>query len=165
MGHSRLSEQGESRFQDAESGPDVVAVGGDHGVLAPVVGAKQLVGTIQQVETHDHDPTAEETTDPWTTFHDELGGLGDRLRDTYRKVANGDGPSEEEVKEALGVLAGAWDQVAGAVSVALKDPEVRPIPAQHRRRRLQPRRVGQRRVRRRQQPIHVRALARSQGAP
>lgn len=54
-----------------------------------------------------------------------MGGLGDRLRDTYRKVANGDGPSEEEVKEALGVLAGAWDQVAGAVSVALKDPEVR----------------------------------------
>ncbi len=54
-----------------------------------------------------------------------MGGLGERLRDTYRNVSNGDGPSEEEVREALAILAGAWDQVAGSVSAALQDPEVR----------------------------------------
>lgn len=77
------------------------------------------------METHDPDPKAEDSPDPWTTFHEELGGLGERLRDTYRKVSDGDGPSEEEVKEALGVLAGVWNQIAGSVTTALQDPEVR----------------------------------------
>lgn len=77
------------------------------------------------METHDQDPTTEEGRDPWTTFHQEFGGLGDRLRDTYRKVSNGDGPSEQEIKDAFGTLLGAWDQVAESVSAALQDPEVR----------------------------------------
>jgi hypothetical protein len=102
-----------------------VAIGSNHGVPATEVGAKQLVGTIEEVETHDQDPTTEDDRDPWTTFHDEFGGLGDRLRDTYRKVANGAGPSEQEIKEAFGTLLGAWNQVAESVTSALEDAEVR----------------------------------------
>lgn len=102
-----------------------MAVRGRDGVSAPVVGAKQLVGTIQEVESHDNDPTAEDGRDPWSEFHDEFGELGDRLKETYRKVTSEHGPSEEEIKEAFGTLIGAWDQVAESVSAALQDPEVR----------------------------------------
>lgn len=89
------------------------------------MGAKQFVGTIEEVETHDQDPTTNGERDPWSTFHDEFGDLGQRIKETYRKVASEDGPTEEEIKEAFGTLIGAWDQVAGSVSTALQDPEVR----------------------------------------
>lgn len=89
------------------------------------MGPEELVGTIEKVETHDNDPTSESSADPWTTFQEEWTELGDQLKDTYRRVANEDGPTEEEIKEALGTLAGAWNQVAGSVSAALDDPEVR----------------------------------------
>jgi hypothetical protein len=102
-----------------------VTVGGEHGVSASVVGAEQLVSTIEEVETHENDPTAERADDPWNTFHDEFGGLGKRLKDTYRKVSSADGPSEEEIKDAFGTLMDAWDQVAESVTTALRDPEVR----------------------------------------
>jgi hypothetical protein len=77
------------------------------------------------VKTHDHDPTADEPLDPWSTFHEEFGGLGDRLKDTYKRVAAEGGPSEEEIKDAFGTLLGAWDRVAESMSTALQDPEVR----------------------------------------
>lgn len=51
--------------------------------------------------------------------------LGDQLKGTYRKVADDDGPSEDEIRDAFGTLAGAWSQVAGSVSEALQDPEVK----------------------------------------
>ncbi len=35
------------------------------------------------------------------------------------------GPSGDDVRDALGTLARAWDQVADSVSSALQDPEVR----------------------------------------
>jgi len=104
---------------------DIVPVGGEDCVLSPVVGAKQLVCTIQEVETHEDDPTTEGPGDPWNTFQEEFGGLGERLKGTYRRVASEDGPTEEEIKEALATLAGAWDQIATSVSSALQDPEVR----------------------------------------
>jgi hypothetical protein len=102
-----------------------MAIGRQDRVLAAEVRAKQLVGTIEEVETHDKDPTTDEHGDPWNTVQDELGGLGQRLKDTYRKVASEGGPSEEEIKDAFGTLASAWDQVAESVSTALQDPEVR----------------------------------------
>lgn len=89
------------------------------------MGAKKLVGTIQEVETHDQDPTTDDKRDPWNTFHDEFGDLGARLKETYRKLASEDGPSEAEIKQAFGTLIGVWDQVVGSVSTALQDPEVR----------------------------------------
>jgi hypothetical protein len=89
------------------------------------VGTKQLIGTIKEVETHDQDPTTRDGTDPWHTVQDEFGDLGQRLKETYRRVASDGGPSEEEIKQAFGTLVGAWDQVAESVSSALQDPEVR----------------------------------------
>lgn len=77
------------------------------------------------METHENDPRSEEGTDPWNTFHEEFGGLGDRLKDTYRKVKSEDGPTEEEIKDAFGTLMGAWNQVADSVTTALQDPEVK----------------------------------------
>lgn len=54
-----------------------------------------------------------------------FGELGDRLRSTYRKVADEQGPSEDEIKGAFATLAGAWDQIAESVSDILRDPETR----------------------------------------
>ena len=102
-----------------------MTIGSGDGVLSAKVGPKELVGTIEKVETHENDPTSESSTDPWTTFQVEWTELGDQLRDTYRKVSNDEGPTEEEIKDALGTLAGAWSRVAGSVSEALQDPEVR----------------------------------------
>ncbi len=125
MSDTGLTKQGQSRFHDPESRPDIATVGGDDRVLPPEVGTEQLIGTIEQVETHENDPTSESSVDPWTTFQDEFSTLGDKLKDTYRKVADDTGPSEDEIKDAFATLAGAWNQLAGSVSSALKDPDVR----------------------------------------
>jgi len=55
----------------------------------------------------------------------EFSSLGDRLKDTYRRVASGAGPSEDEIKEAFATLADAWDQVAASFSTAINDPATR----------------------------------------
>lgn len=102
-----------------------MAIRSDDRVLSPEVGPKELVGTIEKVETHDNDPTTDGSDDPWTRFHDEWSDLGDRLKDTYRQASSDDGPSEEEIKDAFGTLVGAWSQVADSISNALGDPEVR----------------------------------------
>ncbi len=56
---------------------------------------------------------------------DRFGELGDRLKSTYRKVADDQGPSEDEIKGAFATLAGAWDQIAESVSDILRDQETR----------------------------------------
>ena len=89
------------------------------------MGPEELIGTIEEVEPHPDDPTTDGTTDPWNEFHADFGGLGRRLKDTYRKVAAESGPSEDEIKDAFETLIGAWDQVAESVTMALQDPEVR----------------------------------------
>ena len=86
---------------------------------------KQLIGTIEQVETHQPDPTSYESADPWETASSDLSSLGDRLRDTYRRVASEEGPSEDELKEAFATLFGAWEQLAASLSTALNDPDTR----------------------------------------
>lgn len=55
----------------------------------------------------------------------EFSSLGDRLKDTYRRVASDTGPTEDEIKDAFATLAGAWDQVAASFSTALNDPATR----------------------------------------
>jgi hypothetical protein len=77
------------------------------------------------VETHQHDPTTDAPGDPWVAATSEFRDLGQRLRDTYRQVADERGPSENEIRDAFATLAGAWGQVAESVGGALKDPEVR----------------------------------------
>lgn len=110
---------------------DVEPIGPCHCFAAAEVSAKQLICTIQQVETHDQDPTSgtapgdDTGPDPWDEVATEFGDLKDRLTDTYRKVADEHGPTEAEIKQALATLAGAWDQVAESVTTALQDPDVR----------------------------------------
>lgn len=65
------------------------------------------------------------SADPWQTVSGELGDLRGRIADTYRRVANDHGPSEEEIRQAFATLAGAWDQVAESLTTALRDPDVR----------------------------------------
>ena len=77
------------------------------------------------METHDHDPTTGEPTDPWDDVTSEFSSLGDRLRETYRKVASDSGPTEDEIKGAFATLIGAWDQIAESVTTALQDPDTR----------------------------------------
>lgn len=73
------------------------------------------------MDTQDTDPS----NDPWDEVTDRFSELGHRLKSTYRKVADEQGPTEDEIKEALSTLAGAWDQIAGSVSDILRDPEAR----------------------------------------
>ncbi len=51
--------------------------------------------------------------------------MKDRLWSAYRQVSSGEGPTEEEIKEALATLAGAWGQVTASLSEAMSDPETR----------------------------------------
>lgn len=77
------------------------------------------------MEIHDPDPTAEEPTDPWTEVNSNFAALGDSLKSIYRKVADGRGPEEKEIKDAFTTMIGAWGQVAESLSDALHDPETR----------------------------------------
>jgi hypothetical protein len=77
------------------------------------------------VEVHDIDPTTDPRDDPWDEVTNRFGELGHRLKSTYRKVADEQGPTEDEIREALSTLGGAWDQIAGSVSEILRDPETR----------------------------------------
>ncbi len=77
------------------------------------------------METHENDPTSEKPGDPWDSVTDDFGGLGQQLKDTYRKVAKDRGPSNDEIKQAFSTLAGAWSQVAESVSTVLTDPDIR----------------------------------------
>ncbi len=77
------------------------------------------------METRDTDSTRDPTSDPWGEVTNRFGDLGHRLTSTYRKVADEQGPTEDEIKEAFSTLAGAWDQIAGSISDILRDPEAR----------------------------------------
>jgi hypothetical protein len=77
------------------------------------------------VETHENDPTTETPKDPWDDVTGDFGGLRQQLKNTYRRVAQDRGPSDEDIKQAFSTLAGAWDQVAQSVSTAFQDPEIR----------------------------------------
>jgi hypothetical protein len=63
--------------------------------------------------------------DPWDAVTVEWGELKERLRRTYQDLASDDAPTEEEIRNALATLAGAWDQVAASFSAAIADPETR----------------------------------------
>jgi hypothetical protein len=86
------------------------------------VGAEQLIGTIEQVENHENDPTA---TDPWTEASERWGDVGDGLRRRYRDLVGDRGPTEDDLRDALRTLGDAARSVADSVGSAMRDPEVR----------------------------------------
>jgi Flp pilus assembly pilin Flp len=49
----------------------------------------------------------------------------DKLKDRYREVVGDDGPSEDQVKDALRTLGTAVQAVFDSVGTAMRDPEVR----------------------------------------
>lgn len=65
------------------------------------------------------------TAGSWSELTDDVVELTERLRGTYRRVADETGPSEEEIKQALRTLAGAWTPIAGAVGTAFQDEETK----------------------------------------
>lgn len=77
------------------------------------------------METHDPDPKSNHRDDPWENVSEDFGTLREQVMQTYRRVAQNGGPSDEEIKQAFATLAAAWDQVAESLSTALKDPDVR----------------------------------------
>lgn len=79
----------------------------------------------QRGENSGWNPDEDDPTSPWAELTDDLLGLTERLRGTYRQVADESGPTEEEVRDAFSTLAGAWNQIAGAVGVAIQDEDVR----------------------------------------
>jgi hypothetical protein len=54
-----------------------------------------------------------------------MGELGDRLKETYQKVADEKGPTEEEIRLAFTTLARVWDQASSSMSAVFQDPELR----------------------------------------
>jgi hypothetical protein len=125
MRDSGLAQQGESGLHDPKSRFQVLPFGAGDRVFAAVVRAKQLLGTIEEVDTHRPDPTSNGDVDPWDAVTSEWVSLKERLRHTYQDLASEDGPTEEEIRNALATLAGAWDQVAASFSAAMADPETR----------------------------------------
>ncbi|MGH8911570.1 MAG: hypothetical protein ACRDVD_03585, partial [Acidimicrobiia bacterium] len=65
------------------------------------------------------------TSGAWSDLTDDLLGLTDKLRTTYRHASEESGPSEDEVREAFRTIAGAWSQIASSVGTAIQDPEVK----------------------------------------
>jgi hypothetical protein len=86
------------------------------------VGTEQLIGTIEQVEQHNTDPTQE---DPWTEASDRWSDLGEGLRRRYRDLVGEDGPDEEAVRDAIRTLGEAAQSVVTSIGTAMKDPDVR----------------------------------------
>jgi hypothetical protein len=77
------------------------------------------------VEQHDVNPIDQDGVDPWDRLADQFAALRRKLRDTYRQSAGSEGPSEEDIREALRTLGGAWDRLAEAIEVAVRDEQVR----------------------------------------
>lgn len=73
--------------------------------------------------SHNGDPGHD--GDPWEELTDDVVRLGEKLRATYRQIADEEGPSEAEIRQALATLAGAWNQMARSVGLAMQDEAVR----------------------------------------
>jgi polysaccharide deacetylase 2 family uncharacterized protein YibQ len=56
---------------------------------------------------------------------DRWAGIGDGLRRRYRDMVGDDGPSEDDVREALQTLGNAARSLADSIGVAMRDPDVR----------------------------------------
>jgi hypothetical protein len=129
MSHVGIPEERERRFDEPPDGADLSAVGGRSGRDA-VVGAKEFIGTIEQVDTHDNDPREdadreEALGDPWRQASEQFSVLGSKLRTRYREIVGDDGPAEEEVRQAFTTIGSAAQSLADSIGESMRDPEVR----------------------------------------
>ncbi len=79
---------------------------------------EQLIGTIQQVNSHKEDSRE----DPWKTAGEQWAGIGATLRDHYQELVGERGPSQDQVSEALRTLGTAAAFLSESVGQALRDP-------------------------------------------
>lgn len=124
MCHSGLSQQRERRLDYAQGCPDLAAIGSLASGTA-IESSKQLVGTIEEMETHDNDPIDDAKTDPWDKLGEQFASLREKLKDTYRQQPGADGPTDDEVRDAFHTLGRAWDRLTDAVGTAVRDEGVR----------------------------------------
>lgn len=71
--------------------------------------------------THESDPA----DDPWDDVAARWSRIAEGIREHYRQVADGEGPSEGEVKDALRTLGDAGRRMIDSVGDVLRDPDVR----------------------------------------
>lgn len=62
--------------------------------------------------------------DPWGQLTDDVVRLAEKLKATYRQIADEEGPGEAEIRQALATLAGAWNQMARSVGLAMQDEAI-----------------------------------------
>ena len=72
-----------------------------------------------------HDGEPKDPNDPWQQAGEQFSELTDRLRERYRSVAGDDGPSEDQVRQALQTLGNAAKAMVDSVGSAVQDPQVR----------------------------------------
>jgi hypothetical protein len=75
------------------------------------------------VEKHEQDPR--ESIDPWQQAAERWSDVGDKLKDRYRDVVGEEGPSEDQVRQALKTLGSAVQAVFESVGAAMRDPDTR----------------------------------------
>lgn len=90
------------------------------------VGAEELIGTIEEVEEHEQDPRdPDPESDPWEEAGASWASLTGELRAKYHELVGEDGPTEEEIREAVRTLGAAAQSLVGSVGTAMSNPEVR----------------------------------------
>lgn len=77
------------------------------------------------MDTHDHDPRGEDSTDPWQQATEQFSSLGSKLRDRYTEIVGDDGPAEDDVREAIKTIGTAAQSMFESISASMRDPEVR----------------------------------------
>lgn len=63
--------------------------------------------------------------DLWSDLGERIAGLGEKLRRHYRGLAGDDGPTEDEIREALLTLGRAARSVVSSLESAANDPDFR----------------------------------------
>jgi Flp pilus assembly pilin Flp len=78
-------------------------------------------------DPQDEDPQIEDSQieDPWQQATERWASVTDKLKDRYQEVVGDEGPSEDEVREALRTLGTAVQAVFDSLGTAMRDPEVR----------------------------------------
>ncbi len=124
MGDLRLSKQRQGALDHTDGRTYLPPIGCRARGCAEVR-PEQLIGTIEEVESHETDPKPEETDDPWKQVGERWSEIREELKLRYREVAGDEGPSEEAVRDAFTTLGGAAQRLMESVGDAARDPEMR----------------------------------------
>lgn len=83
------------------------------------MGAEQLIGTIEKVNTHDSDSRE----DPWQKASEQWAGLASTFKAHYQSLATEEHQADQaDVADAFQTLGRAAQRVTDSVSHAMQDP-------------------------------------------